>query len=53
MTAQLIDGKKIAGDLLLDIKKEISDREKDGIRRPCLAVILIGDNPASEVYVRN
>ena len=52
MTAQLIDGKKIAGDLLLDIKKEISDREKDGIRRPCLAVILIGDNPASEVYVR-
>lgn len=53
MTAQLIDGKKIAGDLLLDIKKEISDREKNGIRRPCLAVILIGDNPASEVYVRN
>ena len=53
MTAQLIDGKKIAGDLLLDIKKEISDRESDGIRRPCLAVILIGDNPASEVYVRN
>ena len=53
MAAQLIDGKKIAGDLLLDIKKEISDREKDGIRRPCLAVILIGDNPASEVYVRN
>jgi methylenetetrahydrofolate dehydrogenase (NADP+)/methenyltetrahydrofolate cyclohydrolase len=53
MTAQLIDGKKIAGDLLLDIKKEISDREKDGIRKPCLAVILIGDNPASEVYVRN
>ena len=53
MTAQLIDGKKIAGDLLLDIKKEISDRENEGIRRPCLAVILIGDNPASEVYVRN
>lgn len=53
MTAQLIDGKKIAGDLLLDIKKEISDRKNDGIRRPCLAVILIGDNPASEVYVRN
>ena len=53
MTAQIIDGKKIAGDLLLDIKKEISDRENDGIRKPCLAVILIGDNPASEVYVRN
>tara|TARA_B100000035_G_scaffold140996_1_gene120055 strand:+ start:77 stop:922 length:846 start_codon:yes stop_codon:yes gene_type:complete len=53
MTAKIIDGKKIASDLLLDIKKEISDRENDGIRKPCLAVILIGDNPASEVYVRN
>ena len=53
MTAQLIDGKKIAGDLLLNIKEEITQRESEGIRKPCLAVLLIGDNPASEVYVRN
>lgn len=53
MTAQLIDGKKIAADLLSQIKHDITSREDDGIRRPCLAVLLIGDNPASEVYVRN
>ena len=53
MTAQLIDGKKIANDLLQTIKKEIEARENEQIRKPCLAVILIGDNPASEVYVRN
>lgn len=53
MTAQLIDGKKIAADLLSQIKHDINLREDDGIRRPCLAVLLIGDNPASEVYVRN
>ena len=53
MTAQIIDGKKIAGDLLLKLKEEIAQRQIDGFRAPCLAVLLIGDNPASEVYVRN
>ena len=53
MTAKIIDGKKIAGDLLLRLKEEISQRQIDGFRAPCLAVLLIGDNPASEVYVRN
>ena len=53
MTAKIIDGKKIAGDLLLRLKEEIAQRQNDGFRAPCLAVLLIGDNPASEVYVRN
>ena len=53
MTTQIIDGKKIAGELLQKLKEEISQRKIDGIRAPCLAVLLIGDNPASEVYVRN
>ncbi|KRO76889.1 MAG: bifunctional 5,10-methylene-tetrahydrofolate dehydrogenase/5,10-methylene-tetrahydrofolate cyclohydrolase [Methylophilales bacterium BACL14 MAG-120910-bin43] len=53
MTAQIIDGKKIAGELLQKLKEEISQRKIDGVRSPCLAVLLIGDNPASEVYVRN
>ena len=53
MTAQIIDGKKIAGELLQKLKEEISQRKIDGLRAPCLAVLLIGDNPASEVYVRN
>lgn len=45
--------KKIAGELLQKLKEEISQRKIDGVRSPCLAVLLIGDNPASEVYVRN
>ena len=45
--------KKIAGELLQKLKEEISQRKIDGVRAPCLAVLLIGDNPASEVYVRN
>tara|TARA_B110000977_G_C10932941_1_gene437848 strand:- start:135 stop:983 length:849 start_codon:yes stop_codon:yes gene_type:complete len=53
MAAKIIDGKKIAGDLLLRLKEEIAQRQIDGFRAPCLAVLLIGDNPASEVYVRN
>ena len=53
MTAQIIDGKKIATNLLEDIKQEIIERELLGKRNPCLAVILIGNNPASHVYVKN
>ena len=53
MTAKIIDGKSIANDLLDTVRKSILINEKEGIRNPCLAVILIGDNPASHVYVRN
>ena len=53
MTAKIIDGKSIANDLLDKIRNEILNRESNGIRNPCLAVILIGDNPASHVYVKN
>ncbi len=53
MTARLIDGKRIAASLLADIKERVDERERKGLRRPCLAVILIGDDPASAIYVRN
>ncbi|MDG2253036.1 MAG: bifunctional methylenetetrahydrofolate dehydrogenase/methenyltetrahydrofolate cyclohydrolase FolD [Methylophilaceae bacterium] len=53
MTAKIIDGKSIANDLLDTVRKLILINEKEGIRNPCLAVILIGDNPASHVYVKN
>ncbi|MDA0872344.1 MAG: bifunctional methylenetetrahydrofolate dehydrogenase/methenyltetrahydrofolate cyclohydrolase FolD [Proteobacteria bacterium] len=53
MTAKIIDGKRIATELLEKIKDEISIRASNDIRNPCLAVILIGDNPASHVYVKN
>ena len=53
MTAKIIDGKQIAKDLLENIRLEIIERANHGQRNPCLAVILVGDDPASEVYVRN
>lgn len=51
MTAQLIDGKAIASALKQDLKKATELRLKTGKRRPGLAVILIGGDPASKVYV--
>lgn len=53
MPAQIIDGKAISTKLLDRIKSRISARIAAGKRAPCLAVILLGDDPASAVYVRN
>ena len=53
MVAQIIDGKKIANKLLEEVKQEIEKRTNLGERHPCLAVILVGNNPASHVYVKN
>ena len=51
MTAKIIDGKAIAEQNLNKLKEEIIERENEGIRPPCLAVILVGDDPASSIYV--
>ena len=51
MTAKILDGKAIAEQNLNKLKKEIIERENEGIRPPCLAVILVGDDPASSIYV--
>ncbi|MFM9835549.1 MAG: bifunctional methylenetetrahydrofolate dehydrogenase/methenyltetrahydrofolate cyclohydrolase FolD [Methylophilaceae bacterium] len=53
MTAQIIDGKAIAENLLGEIKAKIDIRNASGKRAPCLAVILVGADPASSIYVRN
>lgn len=53
MAAQIIDGKKLAQDLKQLCKKRIDDRLANQQRAPGLAVILVGADPASEVYVRN
>jgi len=53
MTAQIIDGKQIASELRKDLKSRIDTRLSKGLRKPGLAVILVGNDPASEVYVRN
>jgi methylenetetrahydrofolate dehydrogenase (NADP+)/methenyltetrahydrofolate cyclohydrolase len=53
MTAQIIDGKAIAEKLLQDIKAKIDKRIATGKRAPCLAVVLVGTDAASAIYVRN
>jgi methylenetetrahydrofolate dehydrogenase (NADP+) / methenyltetrahydrofolate cyclohydrolase len=49
--AQILDGKKIAADQLEHLKQRILDDSQKSGRPPCLAVILVGDDPASHVYV--
>ena len=51
MTAQLIDGKAIAASLRQQIAKRVAERLELGKRAPGLAVILVGSDPASQVYV--
>ncbi len=53
MTAQLIDGKTISAALLDRVAEGVQTRLDQGLRAPALAVILVGNNPASEIYVRN
>lgn len=51
MTAQLIDGKAIAARLRQEIAQRVVERRQQGLRAPGLAVILVGSDPASQVYV--
>jgi methylenetetrahydrofolate dehydrogenase (NADP+)/methenyltetrahydrofolate cyclohydrolase len=53
MTARLLDGRRIADDLLDSVAARVSARVAAGKRVPGLAVILVGADPASAVYVRN
>lgn len=53
MTAQLIDGKSIAKQLREDLRNEVAAFVAAGKRAPGLAVVLVGEDPASQVYVRN
>ena len=53
MSAQLIDGKAIAAALREDMKQQVTDRIQNGQTVPGLAVIMVGEDPASAVYVKN
>ncbi|MDO6592136.1 bifunctional methylenetetrahydrofolate dehydrogenase/methenyltetrahydrofolate cyclohydrolase FolD [Loktanella sp. D2R18] len=53
MTARIIDGRARAAQLRTDIKTAVSAMQQDGLGVPGLAVVLIGADPASEVYVRS
>ena len=53
MSARILDGKKIAQDLRAEIKQRVDRRLAAGQRPPGLAVLKVGNEAASEVYVRN
>jgi methylenetetrahydrofolate dehydrogenase (NADP+)/methenyltetrahydrofolate cyclohydrolase len=53
MTAKILDGKRIADDLLAGLKVQVDARVASGLPRPGLAVVLVGGDPASQSYVRN
>ena len=53
MTARIIDGKARALRLTTEIGERVAARVAAGKPQPGLAVVLVGDNPASQVYVRN
>jgi methylenetetrahydrofolate dehydrogenase (NADP+)/methenyltetrahydrofolate cyclohydrolase len=48
MTAQIIDGKKVSAEVRAEVKQRVEERLARGKRRPGLAVILIGSDPASD-----
>ena len=50
---QIIDGKALSQVVKDEVKAEVLALEAKYGRKPCLAVIIVGENPASQVYVRN
>jgi len=53
MSAKIIDGKAIAAAIRDEIRTEVRRRQQDGLAVPGLAVVMVGQDPASAVYVRN
>ena len=53
MSAKIIDGKQIAADVRQSVAQGVQQRLNEGKSAPCLAVILVGEDPASQVYVRH
>ena len=51
MSAKLINGKAIAAQLRQQIALRVAERQQKGLRTPGLAVILVGTDPASQIYV--
>ena len=51
--SNVIDGKKFADDLCEKLKTEVANLQQQHNLSPCIAVVLVGEDPASQVYVRN
>lgn len=53
MTAKILDGKALSDKILQQVRQRVEARIAKGKRAPALAVILVGEEPASAIYVRN
>ena len=53
METKLIDGKQIAKEIRIELKRQVKAYMAEGHPQPKLSVILVGNDPASETYVRN
>jgi len=53
MSARILDGKSLAARVTAQVKQEVAARAAHGKAQPGLAVVLVGENAASQVYVRN
>jgi methylenetetrahydrofolate dehydrogenase (NADP+)/methenyltetrahydrofolate cyclohydrolase len=51
--AELLEGAPIADDIKREVAAEIEQHWRNSEQRPCLAAVRVGDDPASEVYVKN
>jgi methylenetetrahydrofolate dehydrogenase (NADP+)/methenyltetrahydrofolate cyclohydrolase len=51
VTARLLEGKTLAGQLRAEVAAGVRELTGAGLRPPCLAAVLVGENPASQVYV--
>lgn len=52
MSAPIINGKQVSQDIRASLREEVEELKKQGLT-PGLAVVLVGEDPASQVYVRN
>ena len=53
MSANIIDGKQIGQEIRDEVRIAVEKRQDNGLPVPGLATVLVGENPASQVYVRN
>ncbi|HEU4604999.1 MAG TPA: bifunctional 5,10-methylenetetrahydrofolate dehydrogenase/5,10-methenyltetrahydrofolate cyclohydrolase, partial [Nitrososphaera sp.] len=52
MVARIIDGKAVSADVKARVKKAVEELKEGGVQ-PCLATVLVGDDPASATYVKS
>ena len=52
MPGNVLDGKKIRDEILAELQPRVAALRASG-KQPCLAVVLVGNDPASQIYVKN